>query len=267
MLPLLIVDLDGTLIDHSGQVHPSVWQNIATAREEGMQFAVCTGRPCMGIAQEIAERLAPQGWHIFQNGALICKPDGQALKTFALNETLLKGLIEHARQHQLTLEAYTPSEVFIERQSALAMKHAAVLGVTPIVRNLMEVAAEEPVVRAQWVVDDEGFSLTQGLELADIQRGDATSPAMPEAHFSSLTQVGVSKGSAVRILAENLGIALAEIMAIGDSFGDVSMLEIVGHPIVMGNAPAALRERFPSVSDVEEKGVIAAIEQAFHMHA
>lgn len=262
MLPLIILDLDGTIIDHSGTVDAKVWQAIEAAQAEGMNFAVCTGRPCMGIAQQIAERLNPAGWHIFQNGALICKADGHSLKVFALKESSLVNLIQYARQHKLVLEIYTPRSIFIERDNELAQGHARILRVTSLVENLLEVAAREPAVRAQWVVDAAGLELSRQLELADIQRGEATSPAMPEAHFVSLTQQGVSKGSAVSLLAEHMGLALSDIMAVGDSFGDVSMLERVGHPIVMGNAPKELKERFDSVPDVEDFGVIEAINHA-----
>lgn len=262
MLPLIILDLDGTLIDQSGMVHAKVWQSIEAAQAEGLRFAVCTGRPCMGIAQQIAARLDPEGWHIFQNGALICKTSGQSLRVFALKESSLVALIQYARQHKLVLEIYTPHNIFIERDNDLAQGHARALRVTPLVENLLEVAAREPAVRAQWVVDAAGLELSRALELADIQCGEATSPTMPEAYFISLTQQGVSKGSAVRLLAENMGLALSDIMAVGDSFGDLSMLEQVGHPIVMGNAPQELKTRFRSVPEVEALGVIEAINQA-----
>ena len=72
----------------------------------------------------------------------------------------------------------------------------------------------------------------------------------------------MSKGSAVEALAKSLDIELSEAMAVGDSLGDKSMLEIVGHPIVMGNAVAELKTIYASVDDVEENGVVEALEKA-----
>jgi hydroxymethylpyrimidine pyrophosphatase-like HAD family hydrolase len=52
---------------------------------------------------------------------------------------------------------------------------------------------------------------------------------------------GCSKGVALRKLCAARGIAREEVMAIGDNFNDLEMLEFAGHPVVMGNgAPEML---------------------------
>jgi hydroxymethylpyrimidine pyrophosphatase-like HAD family hydrolase len=62
--------------------------------------------------------------------------------------------------------------------------------------------------------------------------------------FISVTAQGVSKGSAVQALVASQKLELKNVMAVGDSIGDLPMLEIVGHPVVMAESPEALRERF-----------------------
>ena len=47
---------------------------------------------------------------------------------------------------------------------------------------------------------------------------------------------GVSKGNAVTDLSKKLDIALSEVVAFGDSSNDISMLQVVGHAVAMGNA-------------------------------
>jgi hypothetical protein len=44
-------------------------------------------------------------------------------------------------------------------------------------------------------------------------------------------------------LAASLGIQREEIMAVGDNYNDVEMLNYAGKPVLMGNAPAELLER------------------------
>ena len=43
-----------------------------------------------------------------------------------------------------------------------------------------------------------------------------------------------------------LGIELAEVMAFGDNYNDVSMLDIVGTPYIMEGASAPQREKYPN---------------------
>ncbi len=42
-----------------------------------------------------------------------------------------------------------------------------------------------------------------------------------------------------------LGFDLADVMAFGDNYNDVSMLDIVGHPYIMDGAAGPLREKYP----------------------
>lgn len=53
---------------------------------------------------------------------------------------------------------------------------------------------------------------------------------------------GVSKGTAVKALAEYYGIKREEIMAIGDNENDLSMIEYAGLGVAMGNAIEPLKE-------------------------
>ncbi len=262
MLPIVFLDLDGTLVGSSGQVKEPVWQALEKAKEAGIKLVICTGRPCAGIAKQIAMRLDENSPHIFQNGSLTCFPNGKVVKALALQESVSKKIIDYSREHNLTLEVYTPNEVFVERKTHLSEAHAKMIGVVPIVRDLTEVAETEPVVRAQWVVPFEEADKVLDLKPEGLQVGKATSPALPNTYFISLTRAGVSKGSAVAALAKLFGIELIEAMAVGDSLGDKSMLEVVGHPIVMGGAVPELKNLYTSVSDVEENGVVEALGRA-----
>ena len=54
MIPLILLDIDGTLIGSSGTVKDCVWDAADRVREAGVRLAVCTGRPCGGVAQKVA---------------------------------------------------------------------------------------------------------------------------------------------------------------------------------------------------------------------
>lgn len=55
-------------------------------------------------------------------------------------------------------------------------------------------------------------------------------------YFLEFMAQGVSKGNAVTDLSKKLDIALSEVVAFGDSSNDISMLQVVGHAVAMGNA-------------------------------
>ena len=55
-----------------------------------------------------------------------------------------------------------------------------------------------------------------------------------------------NKGIGVSSICKTLDIALADVMAFGDNYNDVSMLDIVGVPYIMDGAAAPLREKYPN---------------------
>ena len=55
-----------------------------------------------------------------------------------------------------------------------------------------------------------------------------------------------NKGIGVRSICKTLDIDLADVMAFGDNYNDVSMLDIVGVPYIMDGAAAPLREKYPN---------------------
>ncbi len=263
MIPLVVLDLDGTIIGSKGHVEDCVWQAVEKARAAGMKFAACTGRPCLGAAQKIALRLGANNPHIFQNGAQIAYPSGESLKVFALKEAFARRLVEEARQLALLLELYTPTTLFVERKTPLGEAHAKMIGVNAIVRDLSEVVETEPVVRAQWVVSEADGPRVMGEAPTGVQLSSATAPAMKGALFVSVTQEGVSKGAALKLLAEALKLDLRDVVGVGDSVGDIPMLDLVGFPVVMGNGDPILKERYETVAgDVDRCGVVSVIERA-----
>ena len=259
----VFLDLDGTIIGADGTTADCVWEAASRAREAGIRLSACTGRPGLGVARRIAKRLGPTTPHIFQNGAVIAYPDGELLQVTGLKETATRALIERARDLGLVLELYTPTSLYVERKTDISEAHSKLIGITALVSDLNDVAASEPVIRAQWVIESKHLGEVRKVEAEETQIGVATSPAMADTYFVSVTKAGVSKGSAVRQVTRTLKVDPGQAMAIGDSVGDLSMLEAVGFPVVMGGAPEELKERFPAtVPDVENCGAAVALEQA-----
>jgi hypothetical protein len=74
---------------------------------------------------------------------------------------------------------------------------------------------------------------------------------------------GCTKGAALQRWAAFKGYAPGEVMAIGDNYNDIEMLEFAGHPYIMGNATEELRDRgWNTTLSNNEHGVANAVEAA-----
>jgi len=262
MIGLLVLDLDGTIIGSDGQVDDCVWEGIEELHKAGVRVCACTGRPGLGTALRIAERIGPRHGHVFQNGAVVAEPNGDTLNAAALKEQDILHLVARARELNYALELYTPTNVYIERRTPALEEHAKLIGINALVRDLNEVARSEPVVRAQWVVEAGQREQAEAISIDGTEITSGTAPALPGKAFVSVTRAGVDKGSGLRSVVKSLGVELENVMAIGDSSGDVPMLEIVGHPRVMPNGEPQLQEVYPTLrKSVDQCGVLEAFEQ------
>src|SRR5207302_6543674 len=101
----------------------------------------------------------------------------------------------------------------------------------------------------------------------DLRKGPwrtvtSMSLAVPEARFVEVLSPECSKATAMRHLAHAHGVAPHEVMAVGDNFNDLEMIEAAGLGVAMGNAPVGVRERADIVAPtVAEDGLADVIER------
>ena len=71
---------------------------------------------------------------------------------------------------------------------------------------------------------------------------------------------GVSKATAIQTFCQSMHIDINHVMAIGDNYNDLTMLESVGYPVVMDNAPLVIKEQFRNhTSSNNDDGVAQVI--------
>ena len=258
---LIGIDVDGTLVGTGGKIHPRVWEAVARVREQGIHLALCSGRPAFGLALEYARRLEAGGWHIFQNGASILNLANGQSRSVPIPVNWVKTLIEQARRTGEVLELYSDSEYAVESTSPWAEEHADLLGVPFEPRSLESLT--QPIVRAQWLLSNERAPEVTAAPHPGLEVAQSSSPIMMDTQFVGLTHEGVTKGSAMRSLAEGYGVALQNVMYVGDAGNDLSALGIVGHPIAMGNAdPAVKAAAKHTVDHVDRGGLAQALDMA-----
>jgi|HigsolmetaAR202D_1030399.scaffolds.fasta_scaffold05596_4 Cof subfamily protein (haloacid dehalogenase superfamily) len=258
---LIGIDVDGTLVGASGVVSSRVWEAAARARAAGIRLVLCSGRPAFGIAVEYARTLDPDGWHVFQNGASIVHLGSAESLSVRLPLHATDFVIEQSRRTGRVLELYSDREYVTESASEWAREHAELLGVE-FVRGSFD-RLREAAVRAQWLVSPQEADEIVAAAPNEVELAKSSSPLMPHTTFIGLTRAGVSKGSALRTVAERLGIPLARTMYIGDAGNDLSAMRIAGCAVAMANADEAVIAAADYVAGhVDTGGLADAIELA-----
>jgi Cof subfamily protein (haloacid dehalogenase superfamily) len=262
VIPLVFIDVDGTLVGSDGSVHPRVWDACAEARLQGVRLAISSGRPGFGITRDMAARLDPDGWHIFQNGASIVHLGNGDSRSTPLPVAAAESLIARARDVGRLIEVYADDNYAWEGPPERARAHAELLGIPFEPRPIDRLKGK--IVRAQYLIAHEETESVTSEPHEGLEVSGSTSPVMPDTRFLNYTAAGVTKASAVKAVVQEYGLDLADVMFVGDGWNDAQAMRAVGWPVAMGNAEAEARAaaRY-TVGHVDHGGLADAIALTF----
>lgn len=267
---LIGLDLDGTLLDNGKRISDRTYQAMQEAAKRGVYLVPVTGRPHGGIP-ELVRNLPFVRYFISCNGASI--RDGK--RQCALREKLIppdesQYLTEVLNRHRMPYEVlwngYGYSEQWVYDHWIARSPNKGFL--TTYIRETRKIVPHLPSFIAEENKGlEEVFILTQQREmqeelLRELQGLPNLNIVFPSSVSMEITAGDVDKGEALLFLAESLGIAQHEVMAMGDSGNDLAMLRAAGFPVAMGNAVQEVKEmaKFTTASN-EEHGVALAIER------
>lgn len=260
---MVVLDLDGTCLDLSQQLHPRIEAAVRQARER-VPVVVASGRMYRS-ALPWARRMGIRAPLVCYQGALVqAMPDpdpgeglayGRLISVEALDAATARQAIGVARAHGWHRQAYIDDNLFCEEDRPEA-HHYARIGAVPIqfVEDLDAEVADGTVKVVCVVLDpDEAVRCRGALAEALGQRARVT-PSLPE--FIEVASPRAGKGAALRRLAEELGVDMARAVAVGDAPNDADLLAAVGFGVaVEGAVDELLRHADCTCAPPREAGV------------
>src|SRR5215218_66767 len=278
---LIALDLDGTLLDSRGRVGARNRTAIDEARARGVRLALVTGRRFRD-ARPLALELGLDVPVIAHNGALT--KHAHSLETVAA--TLMP--VEAARAVVRTGRAQGADALVSDDHvgaGLLVYDHISPDN-TALARYIewsRRVVGEEAAVAIRQVESLDAYLDHDPLHVA-FSGGCAAMERLsgvmkeelnggvrllltlyPKMDFALLDVLHpeASKGAGLAAVAAEQGLTREEVMAVGDNFNDLEMLEWAGTGVLMANADESLRGRgrFHTTAANDEDGVARAIER------
>ena len=264
MYKIIFIDIDGTLRNDKKEITEKTKETIRKTIEKGIYVLICSGRPTKYV-EEVSKETLASNYVIGCNGGEIY--DYKEKKTIHLNALEKEEVIalwHIAETYDVQLIMISDGKRMVRKQTDdetdILLEESIESFVTdnPITQCVFTSLILENIRKIKEEIND-----IKNIEIVNLSKCLLNSEFPKEKpFFLDITCKGTSKGNAIKKLCEYLKIDLKDSMAIGDSYNDVTMFEVVGHSVAMGNAPEDIKKIVDEVTDTNnEDGVAKFLEK------
>jgi len=261
---LLVLDLDGTIVDQSDHIRDSVGQAIDLVKRRGVAVAIATGRryqPSLPAYDFIGSTLP---LICYEGGLIRDRNTGFTHRHWPLGPPVLSQILDYTERlsldGRLSVHFYIEDDLYVSNLNDAAIRFFEGSTVVPIVVGNLRSLLNRAPTKVMVLSDDVEIitHLSTHLKTSDSRT------RIREFKLITLLEAfhpTANKRLAVRYLAEEIMALRPEnVMAIGDDFSDIAMLEYAGIGVAMGNAPAAVKSCADWVTTtIEQDGVAEAV--------
>lgn len=255
-MPLVALDVDGTLMRTDNSLSPRNAAAVAAAHDAGWRVVLATGKPPWAVT-DVVRRLRLEGPHVVANGSALWRP-GQPLELLGrIGAPDVHAALAFGAAHGIPRATSGPGGVFCEagwRPDAVAAALAEVGEEAPSLVPDAVAAEPDPWKVILILRDGTPHAAPPGLRTARWVR--------THRNFLEALPAGASKGAALRELCGRLGVPQRWVAAFGDGENDLEMLRWAGRGVAMAAAAPGVRAAADVVTaGNDDDGVAAELER------
>lgn len=239
---LIATDMDDTLLNKEHEISDKNKKSIIDIQEKGVKFVLASGRPTFAML-DFAEDLEMKkyGGYIlgFNGGEIIDIADGTTIFEQALSYEDIKIIYNEAVIRNLSFLFYTEDTIYAnelniytgEEIELTKMNYKEIVDI-----DLIDI---ESTIKCMILGNPSELAIAQKEISAKYIDKYVVNISKPI--FMEFTLKGINKGLSLKRLCQTIGIAPNDIICVGDSYNDLSMLEMAGLPIAVENAREELK--------------------------
>lgn len=264
---IIALDLDGTLTNSEKIITPRTFDALMKAQREGVRLVLASGRPTYGIAALANKlQLADYGGYVlsYNGGRIIDWCEKTVIFSQVVDQKLVPILYDFAEKAQLPIVTYLPEAILASKNEGEYLAEEARINGMPVVvaQNFVEEAMQIAGGSTKFLIPGEPEQLIQLESEMKAALSEQMEVFRSAPFFLELPPKGIDKAQSLQRLLTHLGLERESLMAFGDGFNDLSMIQFAGKGVAMANAV----EEVKSIADFvttsnEEDGIAHALEQ------
>ncbi|QHE60746.1 Cof-type HAD-IIB family hydrolase [Rossellomorea vietnamensis] len=239
-IKLIALDMDGTLVNHEGEVSPENEQAIQRAKEKGIHVVLSTGRSLF-TCRDISDELGRSLYLVTVNGGEIYDHEYNLVDRIPLDIDLVKQLWALKEEHDVYFWSSTSQGLFNSRKPF-----------------------DQEIESYNWLKF--GFDIqdddVRKVMMDELMKNEALEITNSSPTNIEINPAGVNKAAALVKVCKWLDLSMDQVMAVGDSMNDIAMIREAGFGVAMGNAQEAVKEAADWVTGINtDHGVAQAIDK------
>ena len=258
MYRLIAIDIDDTLLTDDIKITDRVFGAVKAAQSKGVIVVLCTGRTIKG-GERFYHQLGLDTLFITSGGAEIYDASRNRVYEDEVDPALVKQVLQYAYDNDIHAQVYIDGELVYKERNKYSQHYEIPYGYPGVLASDIMQLKEILTPKVLYVLDaDRAPAVKKDVEQKFASLAIKTSKPM----YIEFASAGVSKGVALKFVADYYNIELNDVIAIGDSQIDVPMIEVAGLGVAVENAPESLKQ----IADItcpsnEDDGVAYVIEK------
>ncbi len=255
---LLALDLDGTTLNHMGELSPRVRDAVA-ALPDDVEVVIATGRSILATTPVLEQLGLRHGFAVCANGAVTLRLDPDEPLGYEVVDQVTfdpKAVLEKMRI-ALPDALIAVEELGVGFKVSAPFPEGELMGQSRVAT--WDELVEHPVTRV--TLRQPEASAEEFMELVERAGLHGVSYAVGWSAWLDINPEGVSKASALELVRRRIGVEPTHTVACGDQRNDVEMLHWAAWGVAMGNAPDAVKAVADEVTgDVDDDGLVPVLE-------
>ena len=255
---MLALDLDGTTLNHMGELSDGVRDAVAALPDEVI-VVVATGRSIIATTPILTALGIREGLAVCANGAVTIEIDPKASAGYAIAETVTfdpRPVLDRLRV-ALPTARVAVEELGVGFKVSEHFPEGELMGETRVVEweELVAHPVTRVTLRQPEATAEEFGEMVQRAGLHGV------SYAVGWSAWLDINPEGVSKASALELVRRRIGVEPSHTVAVGDQRNDLEMLHWAAWGVAMDNAPDEVKAIADEVAGhVDDDGLVPILE-------
>jgi Cof subfamily protein (haloacid dehalogenase superfamily) len=234
---MIVMDMDDTLLNEAHQLSDANKTALLQAKKEGVVIVLASGRPTPAMAN-IADALELNtgGFVVSYNGAYVTDwATKQVLHETTLSKDKTHTLIDLAKSADSDFHTYVDGDILTERHNPFTDIEAELTSMPIRDVSCLKSTVQSNVPKLLMVAEP---SKVKKMHAAmNESHGTEFTITISKPYFLEFTKNAVDKSAGIDVICSYLGINKNDVVAMGDSYNDLTMIRDCGIGVAMGNAP------------------------------